>query len=252
MSRMISQLDSVIVGVNDLPAAAIDYAALTGTGGQEGEFRGGSSVSFQLANTCLRLVETSERQGLKQLVFGCPDLDGARRRLPNVGIEIVDDASDNHFLALNPETTRSVNLALTAARDIESGDLPSPGALSGLDHAVVASGDGDFTSALLSGRLQLDMRLDLTNENWDARLMFFRCGDLIVEVYQPISKPLGPERDRFFGLSWRTDNIEATHSELTERGFDVSEIRTGRRPGTRVCTVRDKTHGVPTLILGRD
>jgi hypothetical protein len=179
-------------------------------------------------------------------------LESARRRLPRVGIEIVDDASDDHFLTLNPETTRSVSLALTAARDIESGSLPSPGAFSGLDHAVVASGDGDFTSALLSGRLQLDMRLDLTNESWDARLMFFRCGDLIIEVYQPLSKPLGPERDRFFGLSWRTDNIEATHSELTERGFDVSDIRTGRRPGTRVCTVRDKTHGVPTLILGRD
>ena len=89
MSRMISQLDSVVVGVNDLPAAAIDYAALTGTGGQEGEFRGGSSVSFQLANTCLRLVETSERQGLKQLVFGCPDLDGARHRLPNVGLSLI-------------------------------------------------------------------------------------------------------------------------------------------------------------------
>jgi len=53
-------------------------------------------------------------------------------------------------------------------------------------------------------------------------------------------------------VSWRTDAIEATHAELTERGFDVSEIRTGRRPGTQVCTVRDKTHGVPTLILGRD
>ena len=56
MSRMISQLDSVVVGVNDLTAAAIDYAALTGTGAQEGKFRDGSSVSFQLANTCLRLV----------------------------------------------------------------------------------------------------------------------------------------------------------------------------------------------------
>jgi catechol 2,3-dioxygenase-like lactoylglutathione lyase family enzyme len=246
---MISQLDSVVVGVNDLSAATADYAALTGSQAQEVAFRGGSSVSFQLANTCLRLVETSERQGLKQLVFGCPDLDSARRRLPNVGIEIIDEASDDGFLALNPETTRS---ALTAARETESRDLPSAGALSGLDHAVVASGDGDFTSALLSGRLQLDMRLDLTNENWDARLMFFRCGDLIIEVYQPLSKPLGPERDRFFGLSWRTDNIEATHAELTERGFDVSEIRTGRRPGTQVCTVRDKTHGVPTLILGRD
>ena len=151
------------------------------------------------------------------------------------------------IIALNPETTRSVNLALSAARDIESSDLPSPGA-----YQSRSCGGGQWRwglyLCLLSGRLQLDMRLDLTNESWDARLMFFRCGDLIVEVYQPLSKPIGPERDRFFGLSWRTDNIEATHSELSERGFDVSEIRTGRRPGTRVCTVRDKTHGVPTLI----
>jgi hypothetical protein len=39
MSRMISQLDSVVVGVNDLSAAAADYAALTG------ERRAGSDVS---------------------------------------------------------------------------------------------------------------------------------------------------------------------------------------------------------------
>lgn len=252
MSRMISQLDSVVIGVNDLSAAATDYEALTGKGGQEGVFRGGTSVRFQLANTCLRLVETSERQGLKQLVFGCPDLASARHRLPSVGIEIIDDESDEGFLALNPETTRSLSLALTTAREVGPVDLPTEGALSGLDHAVVASGDGDFTSALLSGRLQLDMRLDLTNENWDARLMFFRCGDLIVEVYQSLSNPLDADRDRFFGLSWRTDNIEATNLELRERGFTVSDIKTGRKPGTRVCTVRDKTHGVPTLILGSD
>ena len=252
MSRMISQLDSVVIGVNDLDAAAADYAALVGTAGEQGAFRGAESVSFQLANTCLRLVGTTERQGMKQLVFGSPDLASAARRLSNVGIDVLESDSDDNFLALNPETTRSVNLAITKERAVAPKDLPSEGALAGLDHAVVASGDGDFTSALLSGRLQLDMRLDLTNEDWDSRLMFFRCGDLIVEVYQSLSKPLPSERDRFFGLSWRTNNIEATNSELREKGFDVSDTRTGRRPGTRVCTVRDKTHGVPTLILGRD
>ena len=147
MPRMISQLDSVVVGVNDLSVAAADYAALTGSGAQKMAFRGESAVSFHMANTCLRLVETSERQGLKQLVFGCPDLDAARRRLPNVGVEIIDEASDDGFLALNPETTRTVNLALTAARDTESRDLPSAGALSGLDNAVVASGDGEIGRA---------------------------------------------------------------------------------------------------------
>ena len=252
MSRMISQLESVVIGVNDLAAAASDYEALLGQLGHEGEFQGAGSTSFQLANTCLRLVDTSERQGLQQLVFGCPDLSAAKQRLNNVGIEMLGDSADSPSVALNPDTTRGVNFALTAARDVAPQAQQSEGALAGLDHAVIASGNGDFTSALLSGRLQLDMRLDLTNEKWDARLMFFRCGDLIIEVYQSLSKPLAPEKDRFFGLSWRAHNIDATHAELTAKGFDVSDIRTGRRPGTRVCTVRDKTHGVPTLILGRD
>jgi hypothetical protein len=31
--------------------------------------------------------------------------------------------------------------------------------------------------------------------------------------------------------------------------IEVSEIRTGRKPGTRVFTVKDGTLGVPTLVL---
>ncbi len=250
MSRMISQLDSVVVGVNDLKVAAADYTSLVGKDGHSEEFRGVSSMGFQLANTCLRLIETPEDEGLKQLIFGGSDLASARRRLPKVGVAIVETESDDTFLAFDPASTRSVNLALAREREVSPEPVRSEGALVGLDHAVLASGDGDFTSALLSGRLQLDMRLDLTNREWDSRLMFFRCGDLIVEVYQSLSKPLPPESDRFFGLSWRTNDIDATNAELREKGFDVSDIRTGRRPGTRVCTVRDKTHGVPTLILG--
>jgi hypothetical protein len=32
-------------------------------------------------------------------------------------------------------------------------------------------------------------------------------------------------------------------------GVEVSEVRTGRKPGTRVMTVRSGTCGVPTLIV---
>jgi hypothetical protein len=34
-------------------------------------------------------------------------------------------------------------------------------------------------------------------------------------------------------------------------GVDVSEIRAGRKPGTRVMTVRNGTCGVPTLLVER-
>ena len=250
MSRMISKLDAVVVGVNDLTAAVHDYEALTGVAGVLEQFRGEQSACFHLTNVCLRLVTTASRQGLKQLVFQSSDLAAAKRRLKSMGLSVIEAESDDDFLSLSSDTTRGISLAVTTATDSPVLNEASNPLIAGLDHTVIASGDGDYTAALLSGRLQLDMRLDLTNPDWDSRLMFFRCGDLIVEVYQPLSKPLPAEQDRFFGLSWRALNIEATHAALTARGFNVSPVKAGRKPGTRVCTVRDKTHGVPTLLLG--
>ena len=64
----------------------------------------------------------------------------------------------------------------------------------------------------------------------------------------PSTDPSAP--DRFWGISWRVPDIDAAHARLVAAGFDVSEIRTGRRPGTRVATVRAETHGVATLLIG--
>ena len=249
---MISRLDTVVVGVDNLADATADYSLMFGADGVATSFDGRSAHRFTTTNTDLCLVEKQgDRAGMESLVFAVPDKSGALRRLGKVGIDIESD--ENGLVTLKRENTRSLQFVLCEdLSDSASGSSPSGDGLVGLDHAVIASGDGDYTASLLSARLQLDMRLDLTNPDWDARLMFFRCGDLIVEVYQPLSKPLAPERDRFFGLSWRAGNIDQAHATFTEHGFDVSEVRTGRRPGSRVFTVRDRTHGVPTLVLGVD
>jgi len=51
------------------------------------------------------------------------------------------------------------------------------------------------------------------------------------------------------GISWRVANIDATRARLAASGLDVSEVRIGRRPGTRVMTVKSGTCGVPTLLI---
>ena len=75
--------------------------------------------------------------------------------------------------------------------------------------------------------------------------------DLIVEIVQRPGAAVDPAHDKLYGMSWRVDNAEATRARLLSAGVDVSEVRTGRKPGTRVLTVRSGTCGIPTLLVER-
>ena len=120
-----------------------------------------------------------------------------------------------------------------------------------LDHVVVSSQDPERAAALYGARLGLDMALDRSHQEW-GQLMFFRCGDLIVEVvHRPNDAAADKAHDRLWGLSWRVADINATRARLVAAGVDVSEVRTGRKPGTKVLSVRDSTCGIRTLLLER-
>ncbi len=121
----------------------------------------------------------------------------------------------------------------------------------GLDHLVLSSAGAAETGFFLAAQLGLDMRLDMLRPEWGVRMMFFRCGDLILEVIEQLEpeEPREPGVDTFYGLSWRVDNADAAQAALAMAEFDVSAVRTGRKPGTRVFTVRDRTAGIATLML---
>src|SRR5258708_32557501 len=90
------------------------------------------------------------------------------------------------------------------------------------------------------------MRLDRSNSAWGARLLFFRCGDLIVEVAHDLEAGVGDGPDRLWGLSWRVPDAEAARTRLPAPGLAASERRPGRKPGTRGRTVRRGTVGAAT------
>lgn len=105
---------------------------------------------------------------------------------------------------------------------------------------------------MLSSRdgLGLRLALDRTFEAWGVRLLFSRVGGLTVEVAASLTPADPTAADRLWGISRRVSDIEAAHARLVAEGFAVSEIRGGRRPNTRVATVRAETHGVATLVIG--
>jgi hypothetical protein len=45
-------------------------------------------------------------------------------------------------------------------------------------------------------------------------------------------------------------DVAKAQARLKTAGLDVTEPRDGRRPGSQVFSVKDKTDGVPTLIIG--
>jgi catechol 2,3-dioxygenase-like lactoylglutathione lyase family enzyme len=126
---------------------------------------------------------------------------------------------------------------------------PAAGAVMGLDHVVIRTPDPERAAALYGARLGLDLRLDRSNPAWGARLMFFRCGDMIVEIAHDLKAGVSSGPDTLWGLSWRVPDAGSAHARMRAAALDVSELRPGRKPGTRVFTVRDKTCGVPVLVL---
>lgn len=231
---------------------------LLGRGVNAGE----ESCTAHLTNVSLELAPSEDgKEGLAGLAFAVVNIDEAhriceRRALkPSAPVAFAEtDGSgfrEGRHIDLDVQATFGVPITLT---HVTSGSLHQPnaveqGAITGLDHVVIRTTHPNRAAALYGARLGLDMRLDRTEPKWGARLMFFRAGDLIIEVVHNLADEPSDTPDKLWGLSWRVANIEAANARLKSLAFDVSEIRAGRKPGTRVFTVKNNTLGVPTLIL---
>jgi catechol 2,3-dioxygenase-like lactoylglutathione lyase family enzyme len=207
-----------------------------------------------------RLAEQGE--GLASLCFRVTTIDKFQRRLKRLGLTPEDVARSSSTNAIDGATLawQRTRTAVEATHGVRLFflDMPTERPLSqvtasapilGLDHVVIATEEPERAAALYGARLGRDMTLDLARPDWGARLMFFRCGDLVVEIVHRMGEAKRGDGDSLWGLSWRVADLEATQTRLASAGLDVSETRTGRRPGTRVFTVRTGGLGVPTLII---
>jgi catechol 2,3-dioxygenase-like lactoylglutathione lyase family enzyme len=276
---MISGLDHVVVLVGDIKAGATAYQTLLARApAWQSSGDGVERVLFTLDNMTLELMSPSgysvtadrsravlatQGDGLASLCFRTADITRMHRRLDRVALKpepIAEaesrDAATGATLSWKrtraaTEATRGVRLfflelAKERPRSAATGEAP----MTAMDHVVVSTADPERAAALYGARLGLDMALDRSHPDW-GRLMFFRCGDLIVEVVHRPQSNMDEAQDKLWGLSWRVADIDATRARLASAGVDVSDVRTGRKPGTRVLTVRNGTCGIPTLLVER-
>jgi len=248
---MIIALDHMAIGVPSVEAAARDYTLLLGRRAahlNDGAF-------FQLGNVRLALRPSDGAgEGLHSLAFAVDDVAKAERLLAQRALPVSKTEAKGGALQIAPEATHGVSISLGVREEAGAlsplAEAAQSAAVSGLDHVVIRSPNPERAIALYAGRLGLSLRLDRSEPAWGARLIFFRCGDLIVEVVHEFKAGFGDGPDRLWGLSWRVPVIAEAHARLRPAGVEVSDIRTGRRPGTEVFSVKSHTAGVPTLLIG--
>lgn len=276
---MITGLDHVVVLVSDIDAARTAYQTLFACApAWRNTGDGADHVLFTLDNTTLELMAPSgdgaaadrirnviaeQGEGLASICFRTSDIAKMHRRLDRLALkpEPVTEAESRDTMSgailswkrtrAATSTTRGVRLfflELATERPLSVPTTTAP--VTAMDHVVVSTADPERAAALYGARLGLDMALDRSHPDW-GRLMFFRCGDLIVEVVHRPGTDSDALQDKLWGMSWRVADIDATRARLASAGVDVSEVRVGRKPGTRVLTVRGGTCGIPTLLMER-
>jgi catechol 2,3-dioxygenase-like lactoylglutathione lyase family enzyme len=257
---MITGLDHVVIAVRDLTSGVANYESLLGCGvawrgardGVETALIATENVSVELmapasdgaSASRLRAALDDGGEGLKSLVFAVADIEAAHRRAQRVGLAPEPIAARETWRSFRANTLATHGARIFfIQRDAPLARSGGAAYVRGLDHVVVRTPDCERAAALYGARLGLDMRLD--RSIGDRRLMFFRCGDAVVEIVEDKSLP----QDRPWGLSWRVGDADAARARLAALGRDVSEVRAGMKPGTRVFTLRDGTCGVPTLMI---
>lgn len=284
---VIHAFDHAVVVVSDLDAATADYEKLLGRGAS---WRGAhpdlgtANTLYRLANGYLELLaptgpgafaDTLRRRldergpGPFALAFATDDADACARVLRERGVAASDPiegagredrtGAERHWrnVILPPAQTRAVFVfaiehhSSPEALPVAEAREGWAGAVEAFDHLVVRSRDPDATRALYGDALGLRLALDKRFEQFGVRLLFFRVGGVTIEIASSLGTQPEPDAaDEFWGIAWRVADVGAAHARMSGAGLDLSTIRSGRKPGTRVFSAKAPTHGVPTLVIG--
>ncbi len=274
---MITALDHFVLVCPEIEAAEADYFTLLGEDPVwRSETEDTASVVFAVGNTALELLApqgegpTADKlremiedgAGLTTLVYRSDGLSEDHHLLSRRGLDPseISNGESQHGDTGALRSWQRFRVPDASMAGIKTFVLetdspfvaahPERGSVSALDHLVINTPNPERAVANYGARLGLRFALDRTAEEWKTRFLFFRLGGLTLEVIHRLGETYDPAADdHIWGLTWETDDLEAAHERLTKAGLDISIIRQGRKPGSRVFTVRNGTQGVPTLFI---
>ncbi len=241
-----------------LPDAIAEYALLLGfppAWRGEVKFPQYSDYSpcawFVVNNTILELLPNPDQKAaVYGLVFRSEELCATGELIyrNDDGVEYVnaeqlvdEPQAMNQWLSLESDT--SLGALVTNASPLADEDI-----VQSVDHVVLYTNDADRCVQTFGEQgLGLRLALDKHVPEWGGRMLFFREGKLTLEIIQPNDEFEGD--DYFWGIAYQVANIDATVSRLQSQGVSTSAVRDGRKPGTKVATIKSHHLNIPTLLV---
>ncbi len=282
--RMLTGLDHIVLICNDLDVATSNYKMLLG---REPDWTavtpddGTASVWFQIGETGLELLGpegdgpvgdklkkmiAAGGGGLVSLAFSCAQIDEMHTRFSKRGLvpsdishgQSTDSATGKtrSWKRLRLDTSQTGGVRQFVIQNEKSTPIKSKhygdDSVQSLDHVVINSLHPERAAALYGARLGCDLRLDTERVDLASRFLFFRVGTSTIEIVSRLGVSASTQmNDSLWGLSWYVKNLDMAHKRVKKAGFNVTDIRPGRKKGTQVFTVLDRTCNTPTLFIER-
>ena len=276
---MLDSIDHVIIAVEDLDEASNNYEMILGNPpvwkGEHKEF-GTKNTLFNFQNTYLELLAVRGEgigadlikhtlevngEGLSGIVFKTPDMNRFRNQTQEKGYYLADASAGqgtsfetnekrawvNQFLP--PELSRGL---FSFIIEHTQGKLPEikgyeSSEVHRLDHVVINTNDADGFIKIYRDVFGIRLALDKVIEHWKKRMLFFRLNKTTIEVVEE-KDDIDPN-DSLWGLAWSVKDIAAYRKRISSHGIHATEIKKGIKDDTLVMTIKDHSHGVPTLII---
>ncbi|QKT07419.1 hypothetical protein HUN08_09600 [Gordonia sp. X0973] len=244
---------AVVIPASDPDAAVVAYESLLG---------GGSPLPADAAGRQWQIGSTRVvvRPGADQPRLLVPAADLVDPQAPDV-FESAVKLLGRRSCAVTPADLIGTTRA-GAAADLPIGVVDAPAVeplstdgavddVTGLDHVVMHGDSRDAALACFGAGFGFDFRLEQrlgVPDQGEVHQLFLRGAGTILEV---LISSAGAGL-ALWGLAWTSGDIDASHARLADGGADLSPIRDGRKPGTRVFTIRGAGLVVPTIVIGHD
>ena len=214
------------------------------------EIQGNDSLIYRFENMNFEILKNSQDSDLRQGLFGfslnSTNLNSLSLSVDYEAIEKNEKMENLSRLVKSYDLKQSSNFKLFI-NQYEKPQLSysDESNLFALDHLVITTNQSDSIVNLYEKELGIRLALDQFVEKWGGRMLFFRTGQATIEVID--NKVEG--NDKFWGLAWKIKDLKKKREYLLNNGFNVSEVKEGRKEDTLVATVKFDEIKIPTLLV---